>query len=82
MTNVARVCLVGFLCLSAADGWAYTPPAGSPLARREHPRLFLTQAGLPAMRAKLAGPFRDLYQSFVTHLDSVIGQPATTTTTS
>ena len=32
---------------------SYSPPPGSPLANREHPRLLITSASLPALKTKL-----------------------------
>ncbi|MGE0593009.1 MAG: hypothetical protein AB7G23_07585 [Vicinamibacterales bacterium] len=46
-----------------------TPPPGSPLAMGVHPRIYLTPATLPAMRAKLAGDFATEFQRFVQLMD-------------
>src|SRR5215204_5150136 len=48
---------------------AVTP--GSPLANRQHPRIYLTAANIPSYRTKLSGEFRDEYQSWIDYLDSI-----------
>lgn len=64
--------------LSGVPSEAWQPPVNSPLARREHPRLWLTVANLPSMRAKLAGDFKSEYQAFVTYMNgSLVGSPST-----
>lgn len=45
------------------------PPAHSPLARGEHPRLWVTADTLPGLRLKLSGEFRQEYQAFVSDVD-------------
>jgi hypothetical protein len=55
---------------SAPQPRASAPPAGSPLALHEHPRLWMTKAMMPELRAKLAGPFNAEYQAFIKDLDS------------
>ncbi|GEM_PF-4909938 len=47
----------------------YTPPAGSPLARKAHPRLFFTAETLPAMRQRLNTIYAGEFQNFVTAMD-------------
>jgi hypothetical protein len=47
----------------------YTPPAGSPLARKVHPRLFFTAETLPAMRQRLNTLYASEFQNFVTAMD-------------
>jgi hypothetical protein len=54
---------------------AHTPASGSPLANREHPRLWLTRGNLPTVRAKLSGDFRAEYQAFVSELDQRMADP-------
>lgn len=56
---------------SSAGASAYTPPVGSPLARREHPRIWITRSTIPNFQAKLAGPYKAEYQYFVSYLDSI-----------
>jgi hypothetical protein len=68
-----RVC--GLFVLAALSLWR---PAsgqelirvGSPLAKRQHPRIWLTQDNIPAYQAKLGGAFRSEYQAWVAYLDS------------
>ena len=65
-TVIVWICIASAVWLAVAgerSSWA--PPAGSPLARREHPRLLLTRDSLPGIRQKLGGPFRTEYQEFV-----------------
>jgi hypothetical protein len=50
----------------------YLPPAGSPLARREHPRIWITRENVPSFQRRLAGEFKLEYQAFVAHADSTI----------
>jgi hypothetical protein len=47
----------------------YTPPAGSPLGRKIHPRLFFTAETLPAMRQRLNTIYSTEFQSFIAAMD-------------
>jgi len=47
----------------------YTPAAGSPLARKVHPRLFFTAETLPAMRQRLSTIYSNEFQNFITAMD-------------
>ena len=60
------VLLVGFAS-------SYTPPAGSSLAKGEHPRLHLTQDKLPYFRDKIKNYYFDEYQGYVSWVDSYYG---------
>ena len=51
--------------ISSSFGLAYTPPADSPLAKGEHPRLHITPATLPALRQKVMTDYKDEYQQFI-----------------
>src|SRR3989338_3411056 len=51
--------------ISSSFGLAYTPPADSPLAKGEHPRLHITPATLPALRQKGMTDYKDEYQQFI-----------------
>jgi hypothetical protein len=46
------------------------PPASSPLARKEHPRVFFTRTDLPALRTRLAAGARNDFQAFLNMLAS------------
>jgi len=48
---------------------AYTPPAGSPLARKIHPRLFFTAEALPALRQRLNTIYASEFQNFINAMD-------------
>jgi hypothetical protein len=45
------------------------PPPGSPIARGEHPRLFLTASELPVLRNRIAKYYRGEFQDFVNLLN-------------
>ncbi len=47
------------------------PPGGSPAAQGQHPRIFFTQTDLPAIRAKIAGFYKDEFQQFL----DLLGRP-------
>lgn len=47
----------------------YTPPVGSPLARKVHPRLFFTAETVPAMRQRLNTLYASEFQNFITATD-------------
>lgn len=49
----------------------YTPPPGSPLARNEHPRIFVTRKDLPALIQKINSYYRSDFQRFVSHMDDM-----------
>jgi hypothetical protein len=50
----------------------YTPPAGSPLARKVHPRLFFTAETVPAMRQRLNTIYAAEFQNFIATMDGLI----------
>jgi hypothetical protein len=58
------------LWLSASIGHAAVPPGNSPIAKGEHPRLFLTVNDLVTLRTLLATTYATKFQSFITELDS------------
>ena len=51
---------------------SFTPPSGSPLALREHPRLLVSAASLPALKAKLGsgGVWASDFRTWVAWADS------------
>ena len=53
---------------SAVARAAAVPPAGSPLARGEHPRVLITRAELPALRTRIATHARKEFQAFLAML--------------
>jgi len=53
----------------------YAPPAGSPLARKIHPRLFFTAETLPAMRQRLNTIYASEFQNFITVMDGFYNEP-------
>lgn len=54
---------------------AHDPPAGSPLANREHPRLWMTQASLSGLRTKIATTRLTDYADFVYQVDKDFTMP-------
>ena len=84
--HVQRMLIVVLVLLAASVGWvaanaaeqaapaqAWVPPADSPLARGEHPRLFLTAADLPGLRARILQYYKGDFQAFVDQLDRDYG---------
>lgn len=67
---------VGMFTLCPTTTHAQTPPPGSPLALGQHPRIWITEASAPEIKAKLAADMKGDYQQFVAYLDSVIGTAA------
>lgn len=57
---------------AAAD---YTPPPGSPLAKGEHPRIFVTSSKLPQLKTKILNYYQSDLQNFITHLDEMLHIP-------
>lgn len=49
------------------------PPPDNPLARGEHPRLFITTDELPELRARLSRHYRTELQAFIALLDDTSG---------
>ncbi|MDZ7289576.1 MAG: hypothetical protein ONB44_09025 [candidate division KSB1 bacterium] len=54
---------------------AYTPPPGSPLARKVHPRLFFTAETVPVMRQRLNTIYAAEFQSFISEMDGLYDEP-------
>ena len=52
-------------------GAGYTPPADSPLARSEHPRIFITQNDIPRLQAKIQTYYGADFQRFIGRMDEV-----------
>ncbi len=53
----------------------FVPPAGSPIAKGEHPRIFVTRADLPRLRAKIQTHYGTDFRAFVDHMDSLMEVP-------
>lgn len=53
----------------AAAAEAAVPPANSPIARAEHPRVFFTAADLPALRDRIAALYPAEFQTFINLLN-------------
>jgi len=51
---------------------AYTPLPGSPLAKNEHPRIFVTPATLPAMAARATGSHSAMYNAIKARADDLL----------
>lgn len=49
----------------------FTAPANSPLARKEHPRLFVTAEGVQAMRSRIQSYYKSDFQQFVNAMDQL-----------
>ena len=47
----------------------YTPPAGSPLARKIHPRIFVAADDVPALRQRILSLYKSEFQAYVNALD-------------
>ena len=67
--SVLRWTMVYGLWTAAAA--AYTPPEGSPLARRAHPRLFFTEEALPGIRERIRTQYPDEFRELVSVMDAV-----------
>ena len=67
---------------SAVGGYPdYTPPAGSPLANKQHPRLFFTSSDLPEIASRIKNYYASEWQSFVNTMDGLYStSPASKTT--
>lgn len=66
------------LSFNSYETSAFTPPSGSPLANREHPRLWLTASNISAIKAKLSCPsgyFCNEFRAFIRDLDNRITEP-------
>ncbi|MCB9509033.1 MAG: T9SS type A sorting domain-containing protein [Deferribacteres bacterium] len=61
-----------FFISYSATASTFTSPQGSPLERREHPRLFFTQNDFAAVRAKISGYYTQDFQKFVSHMDGLM----------
>ena len=53
---------------------AFTPPAGSPLARKVHPRLFFTAETVPALRQRLNTIYASELQNFISVMDGLVNE--------
>ena len=70
----AAASLLSFFILSIGSisvlAQSYSPPAGSPLAEKIHPRLFLTVEKLPVLRQRILTHCSSEFQKYVQILDS------------
>lgn len=69
--------ILSIFCLADVWGQAlptYTPPAGSPLARKVHPRLFFTAETVPEMRQRLNTLYAAEFQNFITVMDGLFNE--------
>jgi len=64
---------LGVQASTLAADTPFTPPADSPLARREHPRLFFTAVDLPGIRQRILQRYRADFESYVSALDGAFG---------
>ncbi|MDZ7267320.1 MAG: T9SS type A sorting domain-containing protein [candidate division KSB1 bacterium] len=63
--------LIVSVVASGLQAGPFTAPANSPLARKEHPRLFITAAGVPAMRSRIQNYYKSDFQQFVNAMDQL-----------
>jgi len=75
LTIVLTICSLDILRFSLSQELPiYTPPAGSPLARKVHPRLFFTAETLPALRQRLNTIYASELQNFITVMDGLFNE--------
>ena len=76
-TRLLLALAIALVAIVAPVG-SYAPPAGSPLANREHPRILITNATLPALRAKLGsgGAWSSEFKTWVSWADSLLVERA------
>jgi hypothetical protein len=67
--------------VAVTPGGTFTPPAGSPLARKEHPRLLFTSADLPTLRSRITANYKSDFQEFVNVMDGLYDQAASSKST-
>jgi hypothetical protein len=54
----------------------FVPQPNSPIAKGEHPRLFVTAAGVAAMRERIKTYYRADFQNYINDLDNFYNAPA------
>ncbi len=72
MMAIAAAALL--LCAPLSFAQNYAPPAGSALARKVHPRLYLTAEQLPGLRARLLNLYKNELQNYVHALDAAFDE--------
>ncbi len=74
--------LLSFFCLMVTTTSAqnYLPPAGSPLANKAHPRIYLTADDLTPLRQRLKTLYSAEYQNYVNALDAAFNENASAKT--
>jgi len=65
----STLCLLLLASASPLLAGHYLPPAGSPLARKTHPRLYLTAEDLPGLRQRILTYYQAEFQNYVNALD-------------
>ena len=74
--------LLAFVCLTVTTTSAqnYLPPAGSPLANKTHPRIYLTADDLTTLRQRIKNLYSAEYQNYVNALDAAFNESASAKT--
>lgn len=64
------------LTVTTTSAQNYLPPAGSPLANKVHPRIYLTADDLAPLRQRLKNLYSAEYQNYVNALDAAFSESA------
>lgn len=64
---------LGIFLIAATTAYAasFKAPAGSPLARNEHPRIFVTRSDLPKLRAKIQTYYASDFGTFLKEMEGL-----------
>ncbi len=81
MTRITllRQAIFFFLCILSLPNVAFaqfTPPTNSPIDQSQHPRIFLTNSELPAIRGKIENHYSQDFQIFLDHMDDLYATAA------
>ncbi|KAA3610690.1 MAG: T9SS C-terminal target domain-containing protein [Calditrichaeota bacterium] len=73
MKALATILGIFILLTAPLAAGNFSPKENSPIAKGEHPRLFVTQDGVVAMRERITKYYKSDFQAFVSHMDAYYG---------
>lgn len=73
MRSIATLLSFFFYLTTGVMGANFSPKVNSPLQQGNHPRIFVTQNDIPALRERITKYYKSDFQTFVNHMDAAYG---------